>query len=184
MSERVLVDAEALTALTEQLAEQIASAGEEPLVIVGIREGGDVLARRLEAGLRSRDIAIDGIGALDITLYRDDFGHRQHWPEIRDSDIPVDLTRKNVLLVDDVLFTGRTIRAALAALLDYGRPATVRLAVLIDRGNRQLPIQPDYCGQVIDLDRDELCLVRFVEQGHPRDEVIAVARPDTELTGA
>lgn len=163
--------AERLEQLADGLAARLGPA-DAPVAFVGIREGGDVLATRLAEGLRRRGVEVGGVGALDITLYRDDFGHRRHWPSVRASEINESLDNRTVVLVDDVLFTGRTVRAALEALLDWGRPARVLLAVLVDRGHRQLPIQPDVVGWTIETPRDALCVARFVEQGALRDEVV------------
>lgn len=169
---KVLVDEAEVASLLDAIAQRVRELAPGPLVLVGIREGGDVLAERLAAKLRAMAVKIEAVGALDITLYRDDFGHRNHWPDVRASFIDFSLEGKTVILVDDVLFTGRTIRAALEALLDYGRPARVLLAVLIDRGHRQLPIQADIVGRSLKVDRDLLCLAKFREQGAERDQVI------------
>jgi pyrimidine operon attenuation protein/uracil phosphoribosyltransferase len=135
--------------------------GAEPPVLVGIRTGRDHLAREL-AGILAR---IDGkeppVGLLDITLYRDDLGDRLDQPELRETRIDFDITGRDVLLVDDVLFTGRTIRAALNALMDFGRPARVLLAVLVDRGHRELPIRPDFVGKNIPTEAGDRVEVVF-----------------------
>ncbi len=144
----------------------------QPVIVVGIREGGDVLGLRIADGLREAGVDVAGVGALDITLYRDDFGHRTHWPDVRDSDIPVAIDNSTIILVDDVLFTGRTVRAAMNALLDYGRPDRVVLAVLVDRHARQLPICADVVGARLDAERDILCQVQFREQGADSDQVL------------
>jgi pyrimidine operon attenuation protein/uracil phosphoribosyltransferase len=115
-----------------------------PLVIVGIRTRGETLAVRLTDALRQRGFAAIGRGVLDITLYRDDLSEIGPKPMVRPTQIDVDINAKPLLLVDDVLFTGRTVRAGLDALADFGRPSAIRLAVLVDRGGRELPIQPDF----------------------------------------
>jgi pyrimidine operon attenuation protein/uracil phosphoribosyltransferase len=115
-----------------------------PLTIVGIRTRGEVLANRLAASLAAAGHAALGRGVLDITLYRDDLSEVGPLPLVRPTRIDTDINAKPLILVDDVLFTGRTVRAALNALADFGRPRAVRLAVLVDRGGRELPIQPDY----------------------------------------
>lgn len=115
-----------------------------PLNIVGIRTGGEILAQRLTHGLRERGYAHIGRGVLDITLYRDDLSEIGPRPLVRSSQIDINLDGVPLLLVDDVLFTGRSVRAALDQLADFGRPSAIRLAVLIDRGGRELPIQPDF----------------------------------------
>lgn len=123
--------------------------GAEDLVIVGLLSRGYPLARRLVEAIREFEGVQVPVGALDIGLYRDDVTRRSAPPPVRPSEIPVNIDGKTVVLVDDVLFTGRSIRAALDALQDYGRPARVRLAVLIDRGHRELPIRPDFVGKNI-----------------------------------
>ena len=118
-------------------------------VLVGIVTGGDALARRLAARIGASEGAEPQVGSLDITLYRDDLYTGLEKPVLGETRIPFALDGKRVVLVDDVLFTGRTVRAALDELMDYGRPRFIQLAVLIDRGGRQLPIQPDYTGRVV-----------------------------------
>jgi len=134
--------------------------GLDDLVIVGLQTGGVQLAQALAAaleeieGLDDTDEAV-AVGMLDVALYRDDIGIRPVLPE-EVTEIPVDLDGRTVVLVDDVLFTGRTIRAALDALVDFGRPRAVQLAVMVDRGHRELPIRPDYVGKNLPTRRDEL----------------------------
>lgn len=129
--------------------------GVEDLVIVGLQTGGILLSRRIGEALRQIDGVEVPIGSLDVAFYRDDIGLRPVLPEAV-TDIPFDLTGRTVVLVDDVLFTGRTIRAALEALADYGRARSVQLAVMVDRGHRELPIRPDYVGKNIPTRRDEV----------------------------
>jgi len=119
--------------------------GLDGVVVLGIQVGGVWLAERLAAEIAAIDRAVP-VGSIDAALYRDDIGLRPVSPAAR-SDVPVDLGGATVVLVDDVLFTGRTVRAALDAVADYGRPRTVQLAVLVDRGHRELPIRPDYVGK-------------------------------------
>lgn len=121
----------------------------DDLVLIGIRRGGEPLAMRLATLLAEAAVTRPPVGALDITLYRDDAATALPNPRIGPSHIPCDVTGRRVLLVDDVLYTGRTIRAAVDALLDYGRPRRIELAALIDRGGRELPIQPDYVAKTI-----------------------------------
>jgi len=113
------------------------------LLLVGIRRGGVPLARRLAELLREQGVPAH-VGSVDITLYRDDAATALPSPQVGESEMPIDVVGRRVVLVDDVLYTGRTVRAALDVLLDYGRPASVELAVLVDRGGRELPIQPTY----------------------------------------
>jgi len=126
----------------------------EPIALVGIRSRGDEVAERLCRRLSDDDRELV-LGTLDISLYRDDFAHLHENPKLQESDIPFDVDGAHLILVDDVLFTGRTIRAALDAISDYGRPAKVELAVLIDRGHREMPLQPDYVGIALETARHD-----------------------------
>lgn len=123
--------------------------GTQDLVLIGLLSRGYPLARRLAAAIREFEGVEIPVGSLDIGLYRDDVTRRSAPPPVRPSDIPVSIDGKTVVLVDDVLFTGRSIRAAMDALLDFGRPARIHLAVLIDRGHREVPIRPDFVGKNI-----------------------------------
>src|SRR6185503_14505196 len=141
----------------EELAARVAAGFDpvRPLNIVGIRTRGETLAQRLTALLQQRGFAQIGRGVLDITLYRDDLSEFGPRPMVRPTKIEIDIDGKPLLLVDDVLFTGRSVRAAMDALSDFGRPSAVRLAVLVDRGGRELPIQPDFVGITLsDVPRD------------------------------
>ena len=137
--------------------------GVERLVLLGIRTRGVPLAHRLQAKLEELEGARVPLGELDITLYRDDFGNRSLKPILGRSNVPVSLSNRTVVLVDDVIFTGRSVRAALDSIMDYGRPSSVQLAVLVDRGHRELPIRPDYVGKNVPTARDEKVQVRLVE---------------------
>ena len=141
----------ALTRIAHEILERDKGAGE--LALVGIANRGDDLARRLAGEIR----AIEGIevpvGVLDITFYRDDIGMKAEAPEVHETRIGFDITGRTVVLVDDVLFTGRTIRAAMDALMDLGRPQRIQLAVLVDRGHRELPIRADYVGKNVPTHR-------------------------------
>jgi pyrimidine operon attenuation protein/uracil phosphoribosyltransferase len=140
--------ARTLQRLTHEILER--NCGCDDLVVVGIRNRGDVLAKRILKAIESIEKRKNvPLGILDITLYRDDFQKLNENPVIQETDIPFDITDKKVVLVDDVLFTGRTIRAAMDALMDFGRPANIQLAVLLDRGHRELPIHADYVGQTV-----------------------------------
>ncbi len=132
-----------------------------PVAIVGIRSRGDEVAERLCHELASEEDREVDFGVLDISLYRDDYGHLTSNPKLEGSDLSFDVEGAHIILVDDVLFTGRTIRAALDALADYGRPGKVELAVLIDRGHRELPIQPDYVGIKLETERKDHVLVKL-----------------------
>jgi pyrimidine operon attenuation protein/uracil phosphoribosyltransferase len=170
--------AEDIQAGVERLAAAIREkTGGKPIALVGIRSRGDEVAERLLTILSEDDRELS-FGVLDISLYRDDFEHLHENPALQESDIGFPVDGAHIILVDDVLFTGRTIRAALDALSDYGRPAKVELAVLIDRGHREMPVQPDYVGIALDTRRldhvlvslegtDGLDQVRIVEKETP-----------------
>jgi pyrimidine operon attenuation protein/uracil phosphoribosyltransferase len=150
----------AVTRIAHEILER--NAGLDDVVLIGLQTGGVPLARRLADALASIEGPDAGgarpspvpVGTLDVALYRDDIGLRPVMPEAV-TEIPVDLSGKVVVLVDDVLFTGRTIRAALDALTDFGRPRAVQLAVMVDRGHRELPIRPDFVGKNLPTRRDE-----------------------------
>ncbi len=156
----------------ERLAGEILAVHKNPenLVVVGIRTGGAFLAQRLADKL-SRGVAKPvRVGILDITLYRDDWTRINHKPLVGKTELPGSIDDQEVILVDDVLFTGRTVRAALDALIDYGRPSRIELAVLVDRGGRELPIRPDYVGLNLDLPPEQRVNVYLKEMGKT-DEV-------------
>lgn len=147
--------------------------GAENLCFVGIQRGGAHLAKRLVEKIQSIENIHIPVGSLDISFYRDDIGMRKELPIIRKTDIPCDITDKRIILVDDVLFTGRSIRAAMDALMDLGRPAQIQLVVLIDRGHRELPIRADYVGKNIPTSLSENVEVQLREEGF-EDRVILV----------
>lgn len=152
----------ALTRVAHEIAER--NKGVEDLVLVGILTRGAPLAVRLAQLLQQIEGLTVPVGRLDIGLYRDDYAtNPRGLPPVAPSDIPVDLHQKRVVLVDDVLFTGRTVRAALSAILDLGRPASIQLAVLLDRGHRELPIRPDFVGKNVPTARHEHIEVRLKE---------------------
>jgi len=143
--------------------------GVEDLCLVGIQRGGVHLAHRLAKKISKEEDAEIPMGTLDITFYRDDLQIRQ--PEVSRTEIDFDITGMAVVLVDDVFFTGRSIRAAMDALMDIGRPASIQLAVLIDRGHRELPIRADYVGKNIPTSLEERVEVQLKEEGHEADMV-------------
>lgn len=151
MSDRLPEPESLLPAMVDAIAQKLLVLGRDEPVMIGIRTGGVWVAERLHAGL---DL-VEPLGILDIAFYRDDFSRIGINPLVRPSDLSVDLDDRHVILVDDVLYTGRTIRAALNELFDYGRPASVMLAVLVDRGGRELPIQADVTGIDVLLEADE-----------------------------
>lgn len=163
----------ALTRITYEIIEQ--NKGVDNLVFVGIKTRGVYLAKRLVKRMKQLEGADVPFGSLDITLYRDDRHdvNPDHDPKVNGSDIPVDITGKHVILVDDVLFTGRTVRAALDALMDIGRPQRISLAVLVDRGHRELPIRPDFVGKNIPTSLNETVNVAVEEYDGHEDITIA-----------
>jgi pyrimidine operon attenuation protein / uracil phosphoribosyltransferase len=170
--------AEDIAAGVERLAQAILEKYRgRPIALVGIRSRGDEVAERVLTLLSVEDDWDLSFGVLDISLYRDDFEHIRENPLLQESDIGFEVDGAHIILVDDVLFTGRTIRAALDALSDYGRPARVELAVLIDRGHREMPIQPDFVG--ITLDTRRLDHVRVsLEGADGKDEVLVIEKPN------
>jgi pyrimidine operon attenuation protein / uracil phosphoribosyltransferase len=163
----------ALTRIAHEIIEK--NGGAKDLTFVGLRTRGVTLAHRLAAKIASIDGASVPVGTLDITLYRDDLDLRGA-PVVRGTDIPFTIKGKTVVLVDDVLFTGRTIRAALAALIDLGRPRMIQLAILIDRGHRELPIRPDYIGKNLPTSRREAVAVRLTE--HDGEDRVVIEEPE------
>jgi len=162
--------------VVEKLCEEVEKKlGFSNLVIIGIKRRGDILARKIKNSLEKKYKTDILIGFLDITLYRDDFSRVGANPIISETDILFSIDDKKILLVDDVLYTGRTIRAALDALIDFGRPSLVKLLVLIDRGNRELPICPDFVGKRVNVKKSEMVEVR-TEEIDGVDEVVIVGR--------
>lgn len=153
------------------------------LVLVGVRTRGVPLARRLARLVTEAAGAEPAVGALDISLYRDDFTSLAAQPLTKGTDIVFSIDGRVVVIVDDVLFTGRTVRAALDQLIDFGRPARIELAVLVDRGHRELPIRADYVGKALSTARDEAVQV-LVKEEDGRDEVLLVRRQPTPAVAA
>ena len=177
---KVLLDDEqigrTLARMTHEIAEQSNDLGR--VALVGVHSGGVDLAGRLAKLFQSFYSVAPPIGAIDITFYRDDLdvrlGREYGQPKARSSDLPFDVTGMSVVLVDDVLYTGRTIRAAIDALFDYGRPESVKLAVLVDRGHRDLPIRPDVVGKNVPTSRHERVVVRLIERDGADEVAIEV----------
>ena len=165
----------AITRIANEILEK--NKGSENLALVGIRTRGVYLAQRLIRKLNEFENKEPPLGILDITLYRDDLGKGIQNPELKETDIPFPIDGKKIVLCDDVLYTGRTIRAAIDALIDFGRPASVQLAILIDRGHRELPIRPDYVGKNIPTARDMMVKVKMVEEDK-EDRVIIIKSRD------
>jgi pyrimidine operon attenuation protein/uracil phosphoribosyltransferase len=161
--------ARALTRIAHEILER--NKGTEALALVGIRTGGVHLAHRLVRRIQEIERTQVPIGELDITLYRDDLASRKDQPVLRKTSIPFNISDLIIVLVDDVLFTGRTIRAAMDGLIDLGRPAEIQLAVLVDRGHRQLPIKANYIGKNIPTSAEEIVRVCLEEEGE-EDRVV------------
>jgi pyrimidine operon attenuation protein/uracil phosphoribosyltransferase len=174
---KLILDAKGLSQKVQMLTQAIAkefSDRQEELTLVGIQTRGVILARRIAAQLKekwNRDIPV---GTLDITLYRDDVHDIADQPEVKETELPFELEDRPLVLIDDVLYTGRTVRSAMNALIDYGRPGVMRLAVLVDRGHRELPIGADYVGVVIPTEIGDVVDVNFKELDE--DESIRLRR--------
>lgn len=151
----------ALTRIAYEILEKDDDAGS--LAIVGIRTGGEFLGKRINEILSKLSKVDVPFGVIDITLYRDDLSHATGQPTLKGTDLPFSIAGKRIILVDDVLYTGRTIRAALDAVIDFGRPSRVELAVLADRGHREFPIRPDYVGKNIPTHMDQFVRVKLKE---------------------
>jgi pyrimidine operon attenuation protein/uracil phosphoribosyltransferase len=181
---RVLLDsrqmAEAIRHLAHQLVQDV---DVSTLALVGVRTRGVPLARRLQTMVYEIEGVRPPVGELDITLYRDDVFHGMAIPEVRPTHLPFEMANKSVVLVDDVLYTGRTVRAALDGIMDWGRPRSIKLAVLVDRGHRELPIQGDYVGLSLTTAPDESIQVRLAECDET-DEVLLWGRAGDSFDGA
>ena len=173
MSGRQILDADELRRALTRIAHEIVerNGGTDDLVLVGVRSRGVPLARRLAGLIEQHEGVSLPVGALDISFYRDDLTKVAHAPIVKKTQAMPEIAGKTVVLVDDVLYTGRTVRAALDALTDHGRPQAVRLAVIIDRGHRELPIRPDHVGKNLPTSREEIVHVRVVENDGS-DEVV------------
>lgn len=171
---RPVMEAQEINRALSRVAHEIIERnhGAEHLALVGIRTGGVYLARRLAQKLKEIEAATIPVGELDITLYRDDLNARKEQPVLRKTEIPFDITDLTIILVDDVLYTGRTIRAAMDGLMDLGRPGEIQLAVLVDRGHRQLPIKATYVGKNLPTALEERVEVCLEEMGEPDRVVI------------
>ncbi len=160
-----IIDSEGLSRTVTRLAHEVIerNSGTSNVVIIGMKTRGDFLAQRIHKKIKEIDNSDLPLGSLDVTLYRDDFRTRLKQPEIGVTSITFDVNEKDILLVDDVLYTGRTARAALDALMDLGRPNTIQLCVLVDRGHRELPIKADFVGKNIPTSINEEVKVKMVE---------------------
>ncbi len=166
MKSRVLMNEKEIGAELSRISREILERNRDlgVLAIVGIKTRGEFLARRIVNEIERREEKPVLLGVVDITFYRDDLrDKKEKWPLVKKTEIGFDIGGKDIVLVDDVIFTGRTARAAMDVLIDYGRPRSIQLAVLIDRGYRELPIQPNYVGRVINVERDKKIKVRLKE---------------------
>jgi len=177
MPKKVLMTAEDIRRILARIAHEIIekNRGARYLILVGMRTRGVPLAKRLAVLIRNLEGIKVPVGALDISLYRDDFSSLESKPVVQRTDIPTDITDKQVILIDDVLYTGRSIRAAMDALVDLGRPKSIQLAVVIDRGHRELPIRADYVGKNVPSSRSEEIQV-CVEEIDGNDKVTISAK--------
>ena len=176
----VILNAAAIQRAIIRIGHEIAERNENSheVVLVGVPIGGDDLARRLTSVLTGIWQHPVPVGVLDVSMHRDDLNHRAA-PQVFPTVIPFDVTGKTVVLVDDVLFSGRTTRAAMDALNDFGRPKKIQLAVLIDRGHRELPIKADFVGKNVPTSISEKVVVRLVEGGAAHDEVVLQKRSES-----
>ncbi len=179
------MDAEQIRRAVVRLGHEIMErhGGTDGLVLIGIQRRGVVLARRIADAIAASESLRVPVGALDISLYRDDLSEVANYPIVRPTELPFDITDRTAVLVDDVLFTGRTIRAAMDALTDFGRPRAIRLAVLVDRGHRELPIRADHVGRNLPTARAERVNVH-VQEIDGIDEVELGAPPAPPATTA
>ena len=178
MSERTLMSAEDMQRALVRVAHEIVerNKGARELLLVGMQTRGVPIAKRLAATIQSLEGIDVPVGSLDISLYRDDLSSLSLKPTVHRTDIPVDVTDKQIVLVDDVFYTGRSIRAAMDALIDLGRPQSIQLAVLVDRGHRELPIRADYVGKNIPTSKNEEIKVEIKEVDG--EDKIVIVSPD------
>lgn len=174
MEKTVLLNDAAAQRLVSRMAYEIVedNKGSENLIIVGIQKKGVLFAKALQKKISEIEGVDIPLGSLDITFYRDDLTRLMDHPVIKGTDVPFAIEDKNIILVDDILFSGRTVNAAIKELFDMGRPAKIRLAVLIDRGNRELPIGADYCGKNVPTAKNEYISADISEDGTIKEVII------------
>jgi len=177
-----IMDKQAIDRALRRVAHEIVekNQGVKNLVFIGIRRRGVPLAERLRDNVREIEGKEVPLGILDITLYRDDLTTRSDAPEVHRTEVPGSIRGKRIILCDDVLYTGRTIRAAMDALMDLGRPESIQLAVLIDRGHRELPIRADYVGKNVPTSGREVIEVKFTEIDQVEDKVLIVEKVEEQ----
>lgn len=173
IDKKVIMDAQAIQRAMKRIAHEIIerNKGVEDVILIGIRSRGVPLSERIADEIKKIERVEVPVGVLDITLYRDDLSQLGYQAIVQGTDIPFDISGKTIVLVDDVLFTGRTVRAALDALIDMGRPKMIQLAVLVDRGHRELPIRADYIGKNVPTSSRETIVVK-VSQVDETDAVL------------
>ena len=183
MAKKIIMTPEDISRTMARIAHEIIERNKtiDHLILVGMRTRGVPLAKRLAATIEDFEKIKIPVGALDINLYRDDLSSLDLQPIVQHTDIPANIDGKSIVLVDDVLYTGRSTRAAMDALIDLGRPQSVQLAVLVDRGHREMPIRPDYVGKNIPSARHEEIRVQLVETDGI-DEVAIVSQDTNKLT--
>jgi len=181
---KIILDRDGIQRAVSRIAHEILERnyGIEHLALVGIQRGGVHLARRLAKKIGEIERGDVPVGSLDITLYRDDLNTKGAQPTLRKTEITFELQDRHVVLVDDVLYTGRTIRAAMDGLIDLGRPQTIQLAVLIDRGHRELPIRADFVGKNVPTGHDESVQVSLAEEGE-EDKVLLLKQAAVPAKG-
>lgn len=182
---RQVLDAAGMRRVIASMVEELVDIVPDPsrLLLVGIRTRGVPLAEELAVGITDLNESEVPLGTLDITLYRDDLSTIAPHPVVGETRLPGNLDGRTVVLCDDVLFTGRTIRAALDALMDFGRPRSVRLAVLVDRGGRELPIQADVVGETVEADAEHIVDVRFAATDPGPEGIYVRARTELDRAG-
>lgn len=175
---RLVLDATQISRCVSRISYEIVERNRDlgSLAIVGIRTGGEYLAQRLHKRINEIEGRDVPLGVIDITLYRDDLSQAGTQPKLKGTDLPFSIAGTTIILVDDVLFTGRTVRAALDGITDFGRPNCVQLATLVDRGHRELPIRPDYVGKNIPTSKEEFVSIRFSEGGF--EDGVYVYKPE------
>ena len=186
MSGRQIMTADEIRRATTRLSHEIVEkqAGTDGLMLIGIQRRGVPLARRIAESIAEHEGVIVPVGALDITFYRDDLSMVAQQPVVKGTELPAGIDGRTVVLVDDVLYTGRTIRAAMDALVDFGRPQAIRLAVLVDRGHRELPIRADHVGKNVPTSREEIVRVHVDEiDGEDQVEIDRLVVPAAEPVG-
>jgi len=172
-SSRIIMDAREINNVLDGFVAKVIAEYQDldHIGIVGIQTGGAHLAKRFASRIEERTGKEVDLGILDITFYRDDIALEKEQPIVRETNLPFKISSKIIILVDDVLYTGRTVRAALDAIIDFGRPKAIRLAVIVDRGLREVPIRPDYLGQAISTTDTQKIHVNLTEEGFETDHI-------------